>query len=341
MKPNGITNIKSLAKELNLAISTVSKALRDSHEVKEETKKRVWALAKKRNYQPNMFAAGLRHQKSNTIAVIFPELANSFFSLAIKGIEEVAREKNYHVLIYPTHECNEQEIAFANRLSDGRVDGLMISLSRGTTNYNHLIALHHNIPIVLFDRIIDEIDILKVTTNDYESAYMASQHLIKNGCHKILYLEALKFTSAGKMRLKGHLDALKKYGIAYQETLILDCDHPDQQNFLNIKSILSSEKPHGILSSIENLAILCYNACRELALAIPKDVKIVSFSNLETAHLWDPSLTTITQPAFEIGRESARILFRLLDKNRTCFDVENVVLESVLIQRGSSRLQEE
>lgn len=331
-------NIKSLAKELNLAISTVSKALNDSHEVKEETKRRVWTLAKKRNYQPNAFAAGLREQKSNTIAVIFPELANSFFSLAIKGIEEVAREKNYHVLIYPTHECKEQEIAFANRLLDGRIDGLMISLSRGTKNYDHLINLNKKVPIVLFDRISDEIDVLKVTTNDYESAFTATQHLIENGCKKILYLEALKFTSAGKMRLKGHLDALKSHNIPYNGNLILDCDQKNQENYFNIKRILSSSQPHGIFSSIENLAIQCYDVCRELKLTIPKDVKIVSFSNLETAHLWNPSLTTITQPAFETGKEAAKVLFQLLNKRQFDFDDKNIVLDSIIFKRDSSTL---
>lgn len=338
MKTKGSVNIKSLAKELNLAISTVSKALRDSHEVREETKKRVWALAEKRNYQPNVFAAGLRAQKSNTIAVIFPELANSFFSLAIKGIEEVAKEQNYHVLIYPTHECKEQEVAFTNRLLDGRVDGAMISLSRGTTNYDHLINLNQKVPIVLFDRIIDEIDILKVTTNDYESAFIATEHLIKNGCKEILYLEALKFTSAGQMRLKGHLEALKTFNIPYNKNLILDCDQSEQETRFHIKQVLSTCKPQGILSSIESLATQCYDICKELAIAIPKDVKIVSFSNLETAHLWNPALTTITQPAFEIGREAATILFQLLNKNQLDFEFKNVVLESTFIQRSSSSL---
>jgi LacI family transcriptional regulator len=338
MKTQRPVNIKSLAKELNLAISTVSKALRDSHEVKEETKKKVWALAKKRNYQPNAFAAGLRAQKSNTIAVIFPELANSFFSLAIKGIEEVAKENNYHVLIYPTHECKEQEIAFTNRLLDGRVDGVMISLSRGTTNYDHLITLNQKVPIVLFDRIIDEIDILKVTTNDYESAFIATEHLIKNGCKEILYLEALKFSSTGKMRLRGHLEALKSYNIPYDKNLILNCDQCDQKTRFQIKRVLSTSKPRGILSSIENLATHCYDVCKELSIMIPKDIKIVSFSNLETAHLWSPALTTIKQPAFEIGKEAAKILFQILNKKQFDSEFRNIVLESTFIQRGSSTL---
>jgi len=329
-----------LAKELNLAISTVSKALRDSHEVKAETKTKVWDLAKKLNYQPNAFAAGLRAQKSKTIAVIFPELANSFFSLAIKGIEEVARGKGYHVLIYPTHECKEQEISFAYRLMDGRVDGLMISLSRGTTNYDHLIDLNQKVPMILFDRISDDIDILKVTTNDYESAFIATQHLIENGCNKILYLEALKFTSAGKFRLQGHIDALEEFNLSYNKQLIIDCDQSDQENYYHIKHGLVSNKPQGILSSIEKLATLCYNACKELNLTIPNDVKIVSFSNLETAHLWSPPLTTITQPAFEIGKEAAKLLFQLLDKKQIDLKDENKILKSAFIKRGSSAVCE-
>ena len=330
------TNIKSLAKELNLAISTVSKALRDSHEVKEETKKRVWDLAKKRNYQPNAFAAGLRGQKSNTIAVIFPELANSFFSLAIKGIEEVAKENNYHVLIYPTHECKKQEIAFANRLLDGRVDGVMISLSRGTTKYDHLTTLNQRVPMVLFDRTIDELDILKVTTNDYESAFIATEHLINNGCRKILYLEALKFTSAGKRRLQGYLEALKRFNLAYDKNLIIDCDKSERVTRFELKKVLSTSKPEGILSSIESLATQCYDVCEELNMMIPRDIKIVSFSNLETARLWSPALTAIKQPALDIGKEAANILFQLINKKQFDFELKNKVLNSTLIPRGSS-----
>src|ERR1700712_3350156 len=163
-------NIQRLADELNLSIATVSRALRDSYQIRPETREKVWDLAKKLNYQPNPFASGLRGQKSKSIAVIFPELANNFFSLAINGIEEVARQKGYQVLIYLTHESAEREIDFVNSLANGRVDGLLISLSSESGNYDHITQLNKKIPVILFDRICESADMLSVTTNDYESS---------------------------------------------------------------------------------------------------------------------------------------------------------------------------
>ncbi len=328
-------NIQRLADELNLSIATVSRALRDSYQIRPETRQKVWDLARKLNYQPNPFASGLREQKSKNIAVIFPELANNFFSLAINGIEEIARQKGYQVLIYLTHESATSEIAFVNSLANGRVDGLLLSLSSETDNYDHITELNKKLPVIMFDRICELGDMLNVATDDYDSSYKGAMHLIERGCRRIMFLQALKNILPGKMRLNGYTDALRDAGIAHDDQLIVDCDKDDKENVQLIKTAISQQQPDGVLSSIEKLGIGCYHAVNELRLSIPKQIKIVSFSNLETASLLNPSLTTITQPAFDIGKEAANILFQLLDKKKIV--AESKVIKSVLIERESTR----
>ncbi|HZX59783.1 MAG TPA: LacI family DNA-binding transcriptional regulator, partial [Mucilaginibacter sp.] len=310
----GEINIKMLAHELNLSAATVSRALRDSYEISSETKARVLELAKRLNYEPNPYASSLRRQSSKTIAVIVPEIANNFFSQAINGIEEVARKRDYHVLIYQTHESSEIETSFITRLLSGRVDGILISLASEAVNKEHIKKVSEKLPVVFFDRMHDDIEGVKIITDDYESAYNAVEHLVESGCKKIGYLLALNTLSTGKNRLQGYLDALKKNNFPEDPGLIMMSSANVAQNKAFVKEFIIKKKPDGILSSIESLAMPCYYACRELNLNIPDDLKLISFSNLEYAQLLNPSLTTVNQPAFEIGVEAATILFKILNK---------------------------
>lgn len=335
-----MTNIslKDLAKELNLSVSTVSRALRDSHEISPDTKEKVLTLAKKLNYQPNPYARSLRKQKSKTIAVVIPEIANNFFSLAINGIESIAQENDYHVLIYLTHEDYEKELSIINHLSSGRVDGVLVSISSATNDIRHLEELHRkDIPVVFFDRISDNINTIKVTTDDYNSGYKATNHLIDQGCKRIAFLSISSKLSIGVKRMEGYKDALKDRGINVEEKLIVHTEGGPEETHNKIKQLLTDpNRPDGLFASVEKLAIASYHCCHELNLSIPKDVKIISFSNLETASLLNPSLTTITQPAFEIGKEAARVLFKGLDKHKTFLLNKSIILDSRLIEREST-----
>jgi LacI family transcriptional regulator len=330
-------NLKELAQELNLSIATVSRALRDSHEVSDKTKKRVLALAEKLNYYPNPFASSLRAQKSKTIAVIIPEIDNNFFSLAIKGIEEIAQLRDYHVLIYLSHENAQREIAITRHLQNGRVDGILMSASSETNNVDHLLRLQEKkIPLVFFDRVCEGLNSPKVTTDDYESGFNATAHLIDKGCKRIAYLQVSKTSSIGKNRFKGYVDALKKNKILFDQSLVLFDKYDHELNYQMIKDLLTTKiPPDGIFASVESLAITTYYVCNDIGLHIPDNLKIISFSNLTTAPLLCPSLTTITQPAFNIGKEAATILFRLLKKNSYYLE-KDIVLSSTLIQRRST-----
>ncbi len=330
-------NIKKLARILNLSISTVSKALRDGHDISQETKDKVVSLATELNYQPNPHASSLRKHSSKTIAVIIPEIDNNYFTLAIKGIESIAQEKGYHVLIYLTHEDISREVALTKYLHGGRVDGVLISVSSTTTDHTHLEQLMKNgLPIVFFDRICESLDTAKITTDDFESAYLATRHLIDQGCKKPAHLAISRNISIGNKRMDGYLKALTDQGFPIDESLIVECINDDEQDLKLIKNLLLQQKPDGIFAAVERYAISTYEACRELKLKIPDDLKVICFSNLKIAALLNPSLSTITQPAYDIGREAAIILFKSLEKKMFRLVNEQIVIKSVLIQREST-----
>lgn len=332
-------NLKRLAKELNLAISTVSRALRDSYDISAETKKRVFELAQKLNYEPNPYASSLRRQKSKTVAVILPEISNNFFSLAINGIESIAQEKGYHVLIYLTHEDYRKEVSITRHLQSGRVDGVLMSVSANTEDTTHIAELYNKgIPIIFFDRICDAIETSRITTDDYDSGFKATEHLIKNGCSQITYLSFSQHLSITNKRMRGYLEAMEHYNIKPDKKLIIQCSNDNSELYPMLRKLLGSKKrPDGIFASVEKLAIAVYHVCEELHVSIPGDIKVISFSNLETASLLNPSLTTITQPAFDIGSKAASVLFRMLDKNRVQHPNETIVLKSTLVPRNSTR----
>ncbi|WP_210521517.1 LacI family DNA-binding transcriptional regulator [Hymenobacter terricola] len=331
-------NLKSLAEQLNLSIATVSRALRDSHEVSATTKARVRALATALHYEPNAYASSLRRNISKTIGVVIPKVANHFFALAINGIEEVARHSGYHVLIYLTHDDYTREVAIVQHLKGGRVDGLLMSVASGTEDFAHIRSLQEaNLPIVFFDRVCAEVATAKVTTNDYESGFQATEHLIAAGCRHIAHLLISNNLSIGQFRLQGYLDALLAHGRTPDPELVLHGVMDNEQNVGLIRELLLRRPDiDGVFASVERLAISTYHVCHELGRRIPEDIKIIGFSNLEAAALLDPPLTTITQPAYDIGREAAKILLRAIEKKKAILPSQSIVLNSELFQRRST-----
>ena len=332
-------SLRDLAKTLNVSISTVSKGLRNSYEISEQTRRRVLEAARDMGYNPNPYAGSLRHHKSKTIGLLVPELTNNFFIQAISGAESVAREKDYHILIYNTHDDFVKEESIIRHLSNGRVDGVIMSLTRTTVNYDHLNDLIlSGIPIVFFDRIAHEIETAKVTTDDFTSSFNATEHLIQNGCRDIAFLSLSESLSIDNKRKQGYLEALNKHDIICREDRIVHCSGDEKMNLERIRKLMESGKPpDGVFASVEKLALTTYYVCRELKLNIPQKVKVICFSNLRTAPLLNPSLTTITQPAFEMGAQAATVLFKFLDKKRPVIQNENIILKSELILRDSTK----
>ncbi|AOM79443.1 LacI family DNA-binding transcriptional regulator [Pedobacter steynii] len=333
----GNITIKMLAKELNLSTAAVSKALNDSHEISESTKQRVLELAAALNYVPHPYAGSLREKKSNTIAVVIPEVADSFFSLALNGIESVAIEKGYHALIYLTHERFEREKTILKDLESGRVDGVIMSLTMKTNTFGHLKTLNKIVPMVFFDRVCEEIDTAKITTNDEECGYQATQHLIDQDCKKIAILSISDSLSISSKRMQGYQRALLDSGRAYDASCVIDYSEDPAENLEQLrKAFKAAGRPDGIVATVSKMTTDIYLVAMELGLRIPEDLKVVSFSNDSTVAILNPSLTTITQPAFEMGELAANILFRALKKKDLIWTEESRVLPSQLFIRNSS-----
>jgi LacI family transcriptional regulator len=333
--------IQALARELNLSISTVSKALKDSYEISAETKERVLHMAKLLQYKPNPYASSLRRKKSNTIAVVIPEVADSFFSQAIRGIEEIAQSKDYHVLVYLTYESTEKEKKILADVQSGRVDGVLMSVSSETASIEHIDALHTaGLPLIFFDRTVEEMKTAKVRTDDYESGYKAAQHLIERGCQRIAFLSISSHLDINSNRLNGYKAALMDYNIPIAEKLIVSCTNNAEENYAILLQLMQNTPvPDGVIASVEKLITPFYLVCQGLKLTIPADVKVIGFSNLATAQILQPPLTTITQPAFDMGKVAATILFKALEKRNYRWQEEDVMIRSELHIRESTAIK--
>lgn len=327
--------IKALARELRLSVSTISKALRDSHEISEATKRRVLELAARLDYTPNPYASSLRGRKSRNIAIVIPEVADSFFSLAINGITSVTKEKGYHSIICLTHEDYKDEQDILKAFHNGRVDGVLMSVSGTTESGTHIRGLmDQGVPVVLFDRVLPDVPAPRVVTDDAASARNATQLLLDRGCQRIAFLGLSPQLSISADRLAGYETALRANGYRPKAKDILSCGSDQWQNLLAIQKLLRrKDRPDGIVAAVEKLAPLVYQACDTLSLRIPDDVKLICFSSLEIAGILQPSLSTVTQPAFEMGARAAGLLMKLMAGKRVEMEV---VVEAGLTERAST-----
>ncbi len=330
-------DIKGLARELNISASTVSRALRDSHEISKATIDKVKALAEKLNYQPHPYAGSLRKNKTKTIGIVVPEVANNFFAKVFSGIEVVAQENNYHALIYLTHDEYEKEKSILRHLESGRVDGVIMSIASNTVDHHHIETLiDAGIQVVFFDRIGESFSSTKITTDDYNSAYKATVHLIEQGCKKPLHITRFLHQTNTKYRKKGFIQACKDYNLPIEDSWVVELNY-DADVEPTLTAILKSKnRPDGIFSAVETLSLYPYKVCKNLGITMPEDLKFVSFSNMDAASFLVPALTSVTQPAFEIGKAAATILFQQLEKKKRGAVVVDNVFPSTLIVRESS-----
>ena len=329
------TTIKDIAKALGLSTSTVSRALRGGYEISEETKKLVSDFAKQINYKPNPIALSLKERRSYSIGVVVCEVANSFFSQAINGIESIAYNKGYHIIISQSHDSYEREVINIQHLANRSIDGLLISLSAETTNYNHIKELHANgLPIVFFDRVLEDIQTHKVISDNFQGAFAATELLIKGGHHKIAHLANAPHLSITKERLNGYQAALQKYGLGLNEDYVQYCYHGGRlqdeveqavQQFLNL-----SDKPDAIFVSSDRLSIGCLTALTKLNPLATQQISIAGFNNSEVVNLLKHSLSYVRQPAFEMGRIATELLIQLIEAKRPVTQFETRVLANEL-----------
>jgi len=341
MKFNQVT-IKDIARELGISPSTVSRALKDHPDISAETKKAVHDLADRLNYQPNIVALSLRQKKTNTIGVIIPEIVNTFFSTVISGIEDVAYEGGYNVILAQSNESYQREVTDMKALFNSRVDGMLLSLSRETTNFDHIESIiSKGVPIVLYDRFYNNPNMSKVIVDDYIGAKEAVLHLIDQGCKRIAHLEGAPNLIISKDRLKGYQDALSESNVEIRENYTVVCPNNSfEEGQRAAQKLLSlSVPPDAIFASNDPMAMGAILAIKEKGLRIPEDVAVVGFSNYFFAQITDPSLTSVDQPGFEMGQEAARLLIRQIevkDKDQDDPAPETKVLKTKLIIRNSS-----
>ncbi len=315
MNFNQVT-IKDIARELGISPSTVSRALKDHPDISPQTKKAVNELAEKLNYQPNVVALSLRSSKTNTIGVIIPEIVHFFFSTVISGIEDVAYSAGYNIIITQSNESLAREKSDLKALFNSRVDGMLMSISRETVDFDHIEnILGKGMPIVFFDRIYDTPGSSKVIVDDLTGAKEATHHLIQEGCKRIAHLEGPPNLTISKQRLEGYKEALKEGGLKIDESLIVLCPQGStEEGRLAAEKLLDSKNPpDAIFASNDPAAMGAMQAIRKKGLKIPKDIAIVGFSNWELSSLMEPPLSSVDQPGFEMGQEAARILIRHIE----------------------------
>ena len=327
---------KQIAKELGVSVSTISRALSDSHEISTDQKKRIASYAEKVKYQPNPHATSLRSSKTKNIAVLIPDLSNYFFSLALKGIESVVHEKGYNLMIYQTNDNLATEEAIFRYLENGLVDGVLSAVSSNTKGYvEHVSRLNDLIPITFFDRCINDLAIPHIICNDYESGFTATKHLIDKGCRDILFIGIDKSISVTSERLRGYMDALKAKGIKAKNENIIFSDNAEEVLIKLHHIFASPEKVDGVFSSVERYTLQLYKVCNELKISIPDQLKVISFSNSPFVSLMNPPLSVIIPPAFEMGKEAASLLLQLIQKKKNVSEPNKVLQCSMLYSKSS------
>jgi LacI family transcriptional regulator len=337
MKFDSVT-IKDIARELNLSTSTVSRALRGSHEISSDTKKLVLEYAEKMNYRPNPIALSLKERRSRAIGVVVSEIANNFFSQAINGIESIAYNRGYHVIFTQSHESQEREKVNVEHLVSRSVDGLLISLSNETTDLGFLKDLHEKgFPIVFFDRVTDELDTHKVCADNRLGALHATEHLIFQGYKKIAHITNSPTLSITKERLQGYREALEKHGLQFNESLVKYCNHggmivEEIQEAVNSLYRVKN-KPDAIFTASDRITTVCLDVLKRKQKI---QVGLIGFTNTNLGDLFLTPLSVVRQPAFEIGQNATELLIQLIESKRPVTEFETRILDTELIIRESS-----
>lgn len=338
MKRHQVT-IFDIAEQLNISKSTVSRALTGHPSVRSETRKAVLELAQSMDYQRNMLAINLSSNQSKTIGIIVPEFVTSFFPIVIMGAQEVAARAGYSVLISQSNETYETEVANAKVMLANRVDGVLVSMTRETKNFDHFaIFKRKGIPLVFFNRVCHEIEAPKVVVDDYEGAFKATEHLILSGKQRIAHLAGPPSLYISRKRLEGYKDALRKYGRPLIEDLIISYDLNLDNVKIYVKYLLDLPQPPDALFAVNDpTALEALKIIKEQGLSIPEQIAVVGFSNDYGSALIEPGLTTVAQPTRDIGQVAAQLLLDQINTDSSVWKPITRVLKTELIVRGSSQ----
>ena len=339
--------LKKIAQELNVSISTVSKALKNSNEIGVETKERIQAFAKFYNYRPNNIALSLKHRKTKTIGVIIPEVVHYFFAQVIDGIEKVASENGYNVIVALSNESHEKEIINMETLADSLIDGFILSLSKGTMrsqDFHHIDeVMSQGMPVVLFDRIADQIECDKVVVDDSQGAYQAVNHLIDKGRKNILLLTTQDYITVGRLRTQGYIKAIQDSGLVLNNELIIKVvDNNNSNSALpaleaQIEEIISKYPQIDAIFAVNEIyAAAALRSLRRARKKIPDEIALVCFTDGLISKFSTPALTTVSQHSEEIGKKAAKILIDRLSSDNNDIPPKTEVIQCTVVERESS-----
>ena len=331
--------IKTIAKELGVSTSTVSKALRDSHEISIDTKDKIKAYAAMFNYKPNSLALQLRNQKTKLIGVILPRIVHHFFSTVIKGIEQGASEKGYHIMVCFSNESYKKEVENLKVLSNGSVDGLIVSIAKETletkdfTHFKDLV--NEEIPLVLFDRVVDEILCDKVVVDDVGAGYKATKYLLNQNSLKIALITTPEHVNVGTLRRQGYEKALSEKGISVNKKLIIEIEEKE-----NIKAQIErvfDQDIDAVFAVNEIYAATAMRIAKEKGYKVPQEFSVIGFTDGLISEYSSPSITTIAQHGLEMGKQAVEVLIERIEKEAEVYEPKKIVISSNLKLRESTK----
>jgi len=331
--------LKQIAKQLGVSVSTVSKALNNSPEISDATKTKIQEFAKLKNYKPNITALNLKSRKTKTIGVILPNILNSFFAKVFTGIEKVAEDKGYHIITCISNESLEKEIHAMELLSNGTVDGFILSISEESQtqeSFEHFIdCINDSVPIVMFDRVTDQVKCDKVIVDDLDSAFDGTQHLIDIGCKKIALLSSIDNLSVGKLRAKGYYKALEENKYGTDENLIILTDSVEDFD-TKLETLFSNQTIDGIFALDEHASVSSLKLALKKGYFIPENLSIIGFADGVWSKRLTPSLSTVSQHGPEIGEAAARLLIERLELKGEESSYKTIIVKTELRERGST-----
>ena len=331
--------IKTIAKELGVSTSTVSKALRDSHEISIDTKDKIKAYAAMFNYKPNSLALQLRNQKTKLIGVILPRIVHHFFSTVIKGIEQGASEKGYHIMVCFSNESYKKEVENLKVLSNGSVDGLIVSIAKETletkdfTHFKDLV--NEEIPLVLFDRVVDEVLCDKVVVDDVGAGYKATKYLLNQNSLKIALITTPEHVNVGTLRRQGYEKALSEKGISVNKKLIIEIEEKE-----NIKAQIErvfDQDIDAVFAVNEIYAATAMRIAKEKGYKVPQEFSVIGFTDGLISEYSSPSITTIAQHGLEMGKQAVEVLIERIEKEAEVYEPKKIVISSNLKLRESTK----
>lgn len=330
-------SIKDIARMLNISIATVSRALHDRYGVNPDTKRKVLELAEKLNYRPSSHAIGLLTKRTHTIGLVVPEIDNQFFSEIINGLESVAYQQGYNVMIFQSQNIYEREVKIIDQLIGARVDGVAISIGSTTQDFRHLNMLKElDIPLAMFDRVHDSVFGHKIVNDNFDGGYKAGEFLIKSGRQRLAHIAGPDLLKLSRLRLQGFKAALRDAQVELRPEYLVYTTFRLEDSYQTALDLLRlPEPPDAIFAVSDYVALGVLKAARELNLHIPRDLALIGFSNLSVGPLLEPPLTTISQQSFEMGQETARILLENIESPGKEYKPQTRIFKPELVVRNS------